>query len=110
MQRDLVLRAKTGDHAAFTALAGGAIDRLHRTARLILPDGSVLLVGGATGETGTGDEVDKSRGEATRWDPLAGDTTSAGSPSEWRVDATATQLTDGRALIVGGRRGTHAAD
>ena len=39
MQRDLVLSAKSGDHDAFTALAAGAIDRLHRTARLILRDG-----------------------------------------------------------------------
>ena len=38
MQRDLVLRAKTGDHDAFTALAAGAVDRLHRIARLILRD------------------------------------------------------------------------
>jgi RNA polymerase sigma-70 factor (ECF subfamily) len=36
MQRDLVLRARNGDHDAFTALAGEAFDRLHRTARLIL--------------------------------------------------------------------------
>jgi RNA polymerase sigma-70 factor, ECF subfamily len=36
MQRDLVLRARNGDHDAFTALAMGAFDRLHRTARLIL--------------------------------------------------------------------------
>jgi RNA polymerase sigma-70 factor, ECF subfamily len=36
MQRDLVLRARSGDHAAFTALAEDAFDRLHRTARLIL--------------------------------------------------------------------------
>ncbi len=36
MQRDLVLRATNGDHDAFTALAADAIDRLHRTARLIL--------------------------------------------------------------------------
>ncbi|MFI5041306.1 MAG: RNA polymerase sigma factor [Acidimicrobiales bacterium] len=36
MQRDLVLRARDGDHDAFTALAAGAFDRLHRTARLIL--------------------------------------------------------------------------
>src|SRR5712691_462151 len=36
MQRDLVLRARSGDHDAFTALAAGAFDRLHRTARLIL--------------------------------------------------------------------------
>jgi RNA polymerase sigma-70 factor (ECF subfamily) len=36
MQRDLVIRARNGDHDAFTALAAGAVDRLHRTARLIL--------------------------------------------------------------------------
>ena len=36
MQRDLVLRARNGDHDAFTALAAEAFDRLHRTARLIL--------------------------------------------------------------------------
>ena len=36
MQRDLILRASTGDHDAFTALAAEAFDRLHRTARLIL--------------------------------------------------------------------------
>lgn len=37
-QRDLVLRAQTGDHDAFAALAAGAFDRLHRSARLILRD------------------------------------------------------------------------
>ena len=36
MQRDLVLRARDGDHDAFTALAAEALDGLHRTARLIL--------------------------------------------------------------------------
>jgi|ERR1019366_5500292 RNA polymerase sigma-70 factor (ECF subfamily) len=36
MQPDLVLRARNGDHDAFTALAAAAFDRLHRTARLIL--------------------------------------------------------------------------
>ncbi len=36
MQRDLVLRARSGDHDAFTALATASFDRLHRTARLIL--------------------------------------------------------------------------
>lgn len=36
MQRDLILRARNGDHDAFTALAAEAFDRLHRTARLIL--------------------------------------------------------------------------
>ena len=36
MQRDLVIRAQAGDHAAFTELVALSIDRLHRTARLIL--------------------------------------------------------------------------
>ena len=38
MQRDLVLRAQTGDHDAYNALALAAVDRLHRTAHLILRD------------------------------------------------------------------------
>lgn len=36
MQQDLVIRARSGDHDAFSALAAGAVDRLHRTAWLIL--------------------------------------------------------------------------
>jgi RNA polymerase sigma-70 factor, ECF subfamily len=37
-QLDLVERAKRGDHDAFAALAGGAIDRLLTASRLILRD------------------------------------------------------------------------
>ena len=37
-QRDLVERAKRGDHDAFATLAGGAIARLDAAARLILRD------------------------------------------------------------------------
>jgi len=36
VQRDLVIRARTGDHDAFSTLAAGAVHRLHRTAWLIL--------------------------------------------------------------------------
>ena len=36
MQRDLVERARQGDHAAFTALVTGSIHGLYATARLIL--------------------------------------------------------------------------
>jgi RNA polymerase sigma-70 factor, ECF subfamily len=36
MQRDLVIRARSGDHDAFSTLAAGVVDRLHRTAWLIL--------------------------------------------------------------------------
>ncbi len=38
MDVELVRRAQTGDHEAFTALASAVISRLHRTARLILRD------------------------------------------------------------------------
>ena len=38
MDSELVIRARTGDHDAFTTLAAAAISRLHRTARLILRD------------------------------------------------------------------------
>jgi RNA polymerase sigma factor (sigma-70 family) len=38
MQRDLVIRASTGDHEAFSTLAADAFGRLFRTARLILRD------------------------------------------------------------------------
>ena len=38
MQTELVDRARRGDHEAFSVLAGGAVDRLYRIARLILRD------------------------------------------------------------------------
>jgi RNA polymerase sigma-70 factor (ECF subfamily) len=38
VQRDLVVRAKAGDHDAFSALAAGSIGRLLATARLVLRD------------------------------------------------------------------------
>lgn len=38
MQRDLVVRARTGDHAAFSELARASGDRLLKLARLILHD------------------------------------------------------------------------
>lgn len=38
MQRDLVVRASAGDHAAFSALAATAIGGLYRVAHLILRD------------------------------------------------------------------------
>ena len=38
MQTELVDRARRGDREAFSVLAGGAVDRLYRIARLILRD------------------------------------------------------------------------
>ena len=40
MDRQLVVRAQAGDHAAFAALAGASIGRLTAIARLTLRDGS----------------------------------------------------------------------
>ena len=39
MSQDLVLRARNGDHEAFTALVAASFDGLFRLARLILVDG-----------------------------------------------------------------------
>jgi len=36
VQRELIVRASNGDHDAFAQLVGEVVDRLHRTARLIL--------------------------------------------------------------------------
>ena len=41
MQRDLVERARRGDHDAFSVLAGATIGRLDAAARLILKDPSL---------------------------------------------------------------------
>lgn len=38
MQRDLVVRAKRGDHDAFTRLVDGSLDRPYTVANLILHD------------------------------------------------------------------------
>ena len=38
MQRELVVRAKRGDHDAFTRLVDGSVDRLYTVANLILRD------------------------------------------------------------------------
>ena len=38
MDRELVVQARSGDHAAFSSLAAAALARLFRTARLILRD------------------------------------------------------------------------
>ena len=38
MQRELVVRARKGDHDAFTRLVDGSVDRLYTVANLILRD------------------------------------------------------------------------
>jgi hypothetical protein len=61
-----------------------------------LPDGRVLVVGGAPGSQ---DEVLVS---AEVWDPATNSFGPAGSLTEVRTGHTATALPDGRVLVVGG--------
>jgi hypothetical protein len=77
----------------------------HSHSATLLPDGRVLVVGGASGDS---TEVDPAtvRASAEIWDP---DTTSfepAGTLAEGRVFGhTASLLSDGRVLVVGGWTG-----
>lgn len=75
--------------------------RLDTTATL-LPDGSVLVVGGTHGA-----EADRfERGHLTeRFDPTTGTSVASHSMKEWRYRHTATLLDDGRVLAVGGING-----
>jgi len=73
-------------------------DRLFHTATL-LRDGRVLIVGGGEGG-GSGNGIAEPPAEV--WDPATGSSVPAGSLAEGRMAHTATLLSDGRVLIVGG--------
>jgi hypothetical protein len=65
----------------------------------LLPNGKVLVAGGATGRTVSFPEV---VGSADLYDPITGKFTATGALADARSDATATLLRDGRVLIAGG--------
>jgi hypothetical protein len=64
----------------------------------LLPDGRVLVVGGVD----AGDSGVEIRASAEAWDPAAGTFSPAGALPDGRVNHSATLLSDGRVLIVGG--------
>lgn len=66
----------------------------------LLPDGRVLVI------TGTWGGMDGATvGSAELWDPVEGSSTPTGPPVTSRPHATATLLSDGRVLVVGGYGG-----
>ena len=68
-----------------------------------LDDGRVLLVAGRF--LGMGERVAAS---AHLWDPVSGSMTATGLPADPRVSPSATALSDGRVLVVGGFGGPYA--
>ena len=86
------------EQGAFTPTGTLLGPRSNHTA-LLLPDGRVLVVGGQT-TTGTGPPLAVASAEI--WDAVTGVFTLAGSLPEARSGASATLLSDGRVLLVGG--------
>jgi hypothetical protein len=90
--------AELWDPRADTVIATGspARDRMGHTATL-LPDGRVLIVGGAPDNLG-----DSQLASAEVWDPRSGLFSSAGGVSWPRTGHTATLLPGGAVLVIGG--------
>jgi hypothetical protein len=94
------------DSKSFAAVGSLSEARVGHTATL-LPDGRVLVVGGhganePAPEAGIGGYPDERRASAEIWDPETGSFGPAGTLAEARSQHTATLLSDGRVLIVGG--------
>jgi hypothetical protein len=67
----------------------------------LLPDGRVLVAGGAPDRNGSGPVA-----SAEVYDPMAGEFSSTGSMSQARAWAVSATLNDGRVLVVGGDGGS----
>src|SRR6516225_1989916 len=78
-----------------------ATPRLGHTATL-LPNGKVLVAGGASGRSPYGYELPVASAEL--YDPSTGTFTATGSMATIRVDHTATLLLNSKVLIAGGAR------
>jgi WD40 repeat protein len=80
--------------------------RCRHTATL-LPDGSVLVIGGDRSTTEYGETL-TDPGTAERWDPASGTWGAAGTLALPREGHAATLLPDGRVLVVGGNNRSKA--
>ncbi len=89
---------------AFQASGSTGTPRIFHAASL-LPNGKVLLAGGAT-PSGTGTTFLSS---AEIYDPMSDSFTATGPMTSARQDHTATLLKDGRVLVAGGENGTFLA-
>ncbi len=84
----------------FSMTGSMATDRSEHTATL-LSDGSVLVAGGTNGASNASGGY-AALASAELYDPASGKFSKAGSMTVARLDDTATLLSDGRVLIVGG--------
>ena len=89
--------AEIYDPIAGTWAVAGKVNWLNASVPVLLADGSLLLIGGATGE-------DKNRAVATvrRFDPGSGATSVVAPLPAPRMWAVAARLADGRVLVAGG--------
>ncbi len=74
------------------------VNRANHTATL-LPNGQVLIVGGGRGSDGGGELL----GAGERYDPATNRWIFSGNMRYARIGHTATTLTDGRVLVIGGQ-------
>jgi Bacterial Ig-like domain (group 2)/Galactose oxidase, central domain len=84
------------DTGAFTQTGSMTVARFRHTATL-LPDGTVLIVGGVSADSSAPTST------AELYDPATGAFTATGSMATAREQHTATLLTNGKVLITGGQ-------
>ena len=93
--------AEIWDPATGRFTATGSMARIrHLHTATLLPDGRVLIIGGAGARSAT--FVDTGIARTEIWDPTTGSFDDSTSLAAGRVNASAVLLPDGRVLVLGG--------